>query len=388
MLKIAVLGGGAAGIAAAISAKKHGADAVLIEKNSRIGKKLLMTGNGKCNFSNINITENDYNSSFVRDALDAFTPYDAIDFFREMGMLSRIDKEGRAYPASAQASAVLEILVLELERLGVRVICDFDVKEVSHSGSGFVVKALDGRTVSADRVIAAFGGMAAPKTGSDGQGYKILQSLGHSIIGPEKSLVQLKTDKKIKGVRAYARVTLKEKTSIGEVQFTEYGLSGIPVFDLSKYAKEGDSIYVDLLPDCSREELTDYLKGRNNQKLETYLVGIVNKQLGQMLMKDCGIGKLSRESSELTDKEITTIAEKIKNWKFTVTGKMPWDNAQVTAGGINTDEICPKTMESKIVKGLYFAGEVADVDGPCGGYNLQWAWSSGIVSGKSAAGGA
>ena len=385
MNKVAVLGGGASGIMAALTASRYGAEVTLVEKNHRIGKKLLMTGNGRCNFTNINLKAEDYNSAFVSDALGVFSPDDTIAFFKEAGLVSAIEDAGRVYPASGQASAVLEVLLLELERRKVKVICDFDVDRISESKTGFEIFSKNKEKIHADKVIASFGGKAAPKTGSDGSGYKLLESFGHSVIPLSCALVQLKTDRSIKGVRAKAKVIHKDLTETGEVQFTEYGLSGIPILNLSRHAQKGDIITLDLMPDYSENELFEYLKTRKEQKLETYLVGIINKQLGQMLLKECGIGKLSRNSGELKDFEVEKIAKTIKNWHFTVTGKMPWENAQVTKGGISLLEVNRETMESKLIKGCYITGEMLDIDAPCGGFNLQWAWSSGYLAGKSAA---
>lgn len=384
MSKIAVLGGGASGIMAAIAAARCGRDVVLIEKNCRVGKKLLMTGNGRCNLTNMNLKADNYNSAFVSYALNAFSPFDTITFFKELGLLTSTEEEGRVYPLSNQASAVLEVLLLELERRNITVICGFDIARIEKNGAEFEITDKTGKKVMANRIIAAFGGKSAPKTGSDGSGYALLKELGHSVKEPEKALVQLKTDKSIKGVRAYASVYLNGKIQTGEVQFTEYGISGIPVLNLSSYAKSGNIVTIDLLPEYTENEVFQYLKMRPDQSLETYLVGIINKQLGQMLLKECGIGKLSRKSSTLSDFEVQKIADKLKNWNFTVAGKTGWDNAQVTKGGIELSEVNPNTMESKIVKGLYVAGEMLDIDAPCGGFNLQWAWSSGFVAGKSA----
>ena len=385
MNKVAVLGGGAAGIMAAITAARSGSRVILLEKNNRVGKKLLMTGNGRCNLTNVNLKAEDYNSAFVCDAIDRFSAKDTIAFFKELGLFTFVEDGERVYPLSNQASAVLEVLLLELVRENVEIICDFDVAKVQKTENGFEIIDKNERKISADKIIAAFGGKAASQTGSDGSGYRILAQLGHSVKTPDKALVQLKTDRSIKGVRAYAKVTINGKSEMGEVQFTGYGLSGIPVLNLSRYAKEGDTVTLDLLPNFSENELLEQLKKRHNQSMETYLVGILNKQLGQMLLKECNIGKLSRNSYDLKDFEVENIAKKLKNWKFTVTGKMGWDNAQVTMGGIELSEVNPKTMESKIAKGCYITGEILDIDAKCGGFNLQWAWSSGFVAGENAA---
>ena len=382
---VAVLGGGASGIMAALTASEYGAEVVLLEKNSRIGKKLLVTGNGRCNFTNMNLKAEDYNSAFVCHALESFSPKDTVEFFKKAGLLSAVGDEGRVYPASNQASALLEVLLLELSARNVKVICDFDIVGICKKGEKFEITAKNGEKITADKIIAAFGGKAAPKTGSDGAGYELLKKLGHSVTPLDKALVQLKTDRSIKGVRANAKATVKDKSGLGEIQFTEYGLSGIPIFNLSRYAAEGDTVTLDLMPDYSEKELFSYLKTRKPQSLETYLVGIVAKQLGQMLLKECNIGKLSRNSASLEDFEIEKIVEKLKNLQFTVKGKMPWENAQITKGGISLSEVSTKTMESKKVKGCYITGELLDIDAPCGGFNLQWAWSSGFLAGRAAA---
>lgn len=385
MNKVAVLGGGASGIMAALAASEYGAETVLLEKNRRIGKKLLVTGNGRCNFTNMNLKAEDYNSAFVCDALESFSPKAAVDFFRRAGLLSATEDEGRVYPMSNQASALLEVLLLELEAKKVRVICDFDIVKIGKKGGEFEITAKNGESVTADRIIAAFGGKAAPNTGSDGTGYRLLAELGHSITPLDKALVQLKTDRSIKGVRARAKASVGDKSETGEIQFTEYGLSGIPIFNLSRYASSGDTVTLDLMPDYTEKELFSYLSARKPQSLETYLVGTVPKQLGQMLLKECDIGKLSRNSGTLEDFEIEKIAKKLKNLRFAVTGKMAWENAQITKGGIRLSEVFSKDMQSKLVKGCYIVGELLDIDAPCGGFNLQWAWSSGFLAGKSAA---
>ncbi|MBR4173409.1 MAG: NAD(P)/FAD-dependent oxidoreductase [Clostridia bacterium] len=386
MSKVAILGGGASGIMAAITAARCGSKVVLLERNHRIGKKLLMTGNGRCNITNMNVGADSYNSAFVCDALKNFSVADTLDFFKKIGLLTYVEDEGRVYPVTNQASAVLDILRFELERRNIEIVCDFDTVKIEKNEKGFVITEKNGKKVTADRVVVALGGKSAPSTGSDGGGYRLLEMLGHSVKTPEKALVQLKTDKSIKGVRCLCKVSLNGKSETGEVQFTGYGLSGIPVLNLSKYAKDGDRITLDMIPDFTETELFEYLKKRDNQPLETYLVGMLNKPLGQMLLKECNIGKLTRESGSLEEFEIEKIAKKLKNWCFAVTGKMGWDNSQVTSGGIELLEVNPKTMESTLVKELYLSGEILDIDAPCGGFNLQWAWSSGYLAGKNAAG--
>ncbi len=382
---VAVIGGGASGILAAIFAARSGAAVTILEKNPRIGKKILATGNGRCNFTNVNACTDDYNSDFVQYALEKFTPADVIDFFEELGLLSREEAEGRVYPLSGQGAAVLDVLRLELSRLSVKIVAEFDVEKIEKKGDLFEITSKN-QTVKADKVIVATGGMASPKSGSDGKGYELLKRFGHKTTKLIPSLVQLKTEKSVGGVRAYGKVTIENGIcETGEIQFNNYGISGIPVFSIAKYVKKGESVFLDLLPDYTEEEVFGVLKKRPKQTMESYLIGILNKALGQFLLKECGISPLSKMSDDLRDDEIMRIAKKIKCWRFDVTGTMPWENAQVTSGGIELSEIDEKTMESKLIKGLYVTGELLDIDGPCGGYNLHWAWASGKLAGSEAA---
>lgn len=383
-IDVAVIGGGASGIVAAIFAARAGKSVAILEKNARIGKKILATGNGRCNFTNINAKVSDYNSDFVTHTLSCFPPQRTIEFFEELGLLCRTETEGRVYPLQGQAAAVLDVLRLELSRLSVKLITEFDADKLEKTKDGFKIYSKN-RNIEASRVIVATGGMASPKSGSDGAGYELLKALGHTKTKLVPSLVQLKTEKSIGGVRAYGKVTTESgKSDTGEIQFNNYGISGIPVFTIAKYAKSGETVFLDLLPDYTEDEVIDILKKRPKQTMETYLVGILNKLLAQLLLKECGIVPLSRGSDSLSDKEIIKIAKTIKSWRFNVTGTMPWDNAQVTAGGIELSEINPETMESKLACGLYVTGELLDIDGPCGGYNLQWAWASGALAGSEA----
>ncbi|MBQ6907155.1 MAG: aminoacetone oxidase family FAD-binding enzyme, partial [Clostridia bacterium] len=218
MNKVAVLGGGASGMMAAITAARLGSSVTILEKNSRIGKKLLMTGNGRCNLTNVNVSVRNYNSDFVYDALNEFSAKDTIEFFKEIGLLTYEEQEGRVYPVSNQASAVLEVLRLEIERQNIKVICDFDIAKIEKSNDGFSIYSKNKEKIIANKIIASFGGKSAQNTGSDGSGYRLLTDLGHSVKMPDKALVQLKTDKSIKGVRSYAKASLNGRSETGEVQ--------------------------------------------------------------------------------------------------------------------------------------------------------------------------
>lgn len=384
--KVAVIGGGASGLLAAITAARNGAYTVILEKNDRVGKKILSTGNGRCNFTNINAGVSDYNSEFVSYALNEFSPEKTMMFFREIGILPKIEEEGRVYPLSCQASAVLDVLRAEAERVGVYVKSEFTVVNIEKNSNGFVITSDENEKIIADSVVVSTGGNAAPKSGSTGDGFRMLRKLGHSVVKPKPALCQLMTDKGVHGVRQFAKVTIADgRYEIGEIQFNKDSISGIPVFNLSGYANIGDNISVDFLPEYSINTVVELLEKRPNQTMESYLVGILNKNLAHALLKDIGISPLSRESDSLTSKEIFTIAEALKGWSLRITGYAPWDKAQVTSGGITLSEICNKTMESEIVKRLYIIGELCDIDGKCGGYNLQWAWSSGFLAGREAA---
>ena len=313
-------------------------------------------------------------------------------------MLTRFEPDGKAYPYSYQASAVLDVLRFALDDLNVDTVLNFEVSKISKTDNGYEICAYDGRKAFADRVILASGGRASSFLGSNGSGYEIAKGLGHSVTEVFPSLVQIKTDtayvKAIKGIRIDAKVSFCAKNeifqSIGEVLFTEYGLSGPAIFDLSRHCGEYKSakISLDLLYDMDYDELLDLLKKRRSPKcsLENFFVGILNKKLGMTVMKYANLLPYSKPSSELSDKEIIHLAECIKDFAFEVLGTMSWNNAQVTAGGIDCTEIDSNTMQSKLAEGFYICGEVADIDGDCGGFNLQWAWSSGYVAGKNASG--
>lgn len=410
MIKLAVIGAGAAGMMAAIAAAEEGAEVTLYEKNDRVGKKILSTGNGKCNFSNRLIHKECYNGTgtmLVQRLFDEFSQHDTIAFFEKCGMLVK-EKNGGFYPLSEQASTVLDLLRLQLDKKGVRQYLTTPVtelKRVEKSGRWVVITESGKETqLSYDCVLLACGGKAAPKTGSDGSGYRIAGKLGHRMIPAEPALVQLRCSnsyfKSVAGVRCEAELRLMSgkrllQTEQGELQFTDYGISGIPVFQLSRNAavslrerpKEPVTVWIDLLPDL-KEDYTEFwqrrLADRGADTWEEALLGLANKKLILMLIREAGLkpgdcvdgtGKNKREQL------MTSFRRLCAN----VTGPNGFDQAQVCTGGIDAEELTEK-LESKKQKGLFFAGELIDIDGRCGGYNLQWAWTSGYVAGKAAAG--
>lgn len=391
--KIAVIGGGASGLTAAIFASQYGGDVTVYESGTRVGRKILATGNGRCNMTNINADVRHYhgkNPKFILGAKNRFWIDETLEFFKTLGVVTKVEENGKVYPYSDQASAVLDVLRFRAEMAGVKIVTDFDVKTVTDD---FKLLSYDGRTARADKVIVATGGKAAPDLGSKGAGYDILKSFGHTVTELRPSLVQLKTEpevvRKLKGIKLMANVTLGSNTEYGEVLFTEYGLSGPAVFALSSQLNNDKFISLDIMPEYSRDDIYSMLIERisNNSKipLESFFVGMLNRRVGQALLKFLGIEPLSRYALTLSDKEINRICDTIKEWKFAITGTMSWNNAQTTRGGALTDEFDPITMQSKLKQGLYAVGEVLDIDGDCGGYNLQWAWSSGAMAGMAAA---
>lgn len=391
---VAIVGGGAAGLTAAIFAAQNGREVTVYESGERIGRKILATGNGRCNMTNINADINNYhgnNTKFLLGAINKFWVEETIAFFENLGILTKTEERGKVYPYSDQASAVLDVLRFRLEELNVRIVTGFEVESVKKNGNRFELVSYNGKTAYAEKVIIAAGGRAAPNLGSKGRGYELLKCFGHKITDLKPSLVQLKTDtdvvKKLKGIKLNAIVSIGSQSEYGEVLFTDYGLSGPAVFSLTSRMKNDKKLSLDIMYNYTLYQIRDIINARicNNPKiqLENFFVGMLNKKLGQALLKSIGIEPLSRYAVTLNEHEISMLCETLKKWEFNIKGTMSWNNAQVTKGGAVTDEFSPSTMESRLVKGLYAAGEVLDIDGDCGGYNLQWAWSSGYLAGSS-----
>ena len=396
---IAVIGGGAAGMMAALTASQQPEHEIwLLERQTRMGRKLLATGNGRCNLSNYNLSRENYHGmepEFSDYALEHFDVSDTLDWFRQLGLFTVCEASGRIYPFSDSANSVVDVLRLALEqRPNVHILCGVEVTRI-RKGKSFTVHTQD-HTVKADRVIVTAGGCAGSKLGGTMSGYQLLQEFGHSCTKLYPSLVQLKTDptypRSLKGVRAEAIVTLLGGGRIlaqqqGEVQFTEFGVSGPAVFALSRYASPPRSdmaVQLNLMPEASFPDLNEYLTQRRQQfgalTAENLLTGMLHNRLGRTVLRYAGYS-LTQTIDSLQPADLRTIAQAIQTMCLPVTGLMGMDAAQVTAGGIRTEEFDPQTMESRLVPGLYAAGEVLDIDGDCGGYNLQWAWSSGHLAG-------
>ncbi len=404
--QVLVVGGGAAGMTAAISARRLGADVTILEKNPRVGKKILATGNGRCNFTNINTDVGYYhgnNPKFTYSALSNFTVDDTIRFFEKLGIAHKVEDFGKVFPMSDQASSVLDVFLYELNQLGVNTVCDANVKDIRKNDK-FLIELEDGKVYQGDRVIITTGGKAMPSSGSDGSGYDLAARLGHTIIDIFPALVQLKLEgpffKRLDGVKFVGTAEIIHNNipvakDRGDILFTNYGVSGPPILQISRKAGEllnaGQEVYLkitimDMMP---KEELRTFLKKRwqisSSKPLDFSLVGFINKRLIPVVLMEAGINDAGRPVASLSAKEQERIIDILTDWRFKIRGTRSWPSAQVTAGGVDTREINQDTMESKLVKGLFFAGEIIDIDGQCGGFNLQWAWSSGHIAGQNAA---
>lgn len=406
-MKLAIIGGGASGFAAAIEAKRTNADieVVILERLERAGKKILATGNGRCNYTNINASVKNYHgfefdNSFVTYVLKEFTVDNTVNFFNEMGVFPKEDEYGKLYPFSLQASSVLDALRFEAERLGVEIITNFYVNEIKYNKKLFKLTSKNNNVVLANSVIAAGGGCASPNLGSDGSCIKLLESLGHSCSNIAPALVQLKTDvnetKALQGIKIQGNVTVIESereiiSEYGEVLFTDYGVSGPPIFQISAKTafKNNLELAIDFMPEYNHREIYNILEARkehlNYMTMENYFIGLLHKRLGNIIAKRCGIEKLSYKIKDLDKTHLWAMTSQIKEFKLKITGDNGFKNAQIMAGGILTNEFDNTTLQSKLIKELYACGEVLDVYGDCGGYNLQWAWSSGRLAGRSAA---
>lgn len=404
-----IVGGGASGLISAIAAKDFGIDVALVEGTDRVGKKILTTGNGRCNITNSQIsfpfqTFHSDNFGFSNDILGKFSVEDTNYFFSNLGLNFVELENGKNYPQSLQASSVVDILRMSLQERNIPVYNSFKVKEIIKSKNKFKLYTgtSENEPLSCGKLILACGGKSAPKTGSDGSGYTLAKELGHSIIEPIPAIVQLKLEHKslkaLSGIKfdGFAEVTANGKTlrkDFGEVLFTDYGISGPPILQISRMASKALStgkdvkIIIDMLPNKSKEDVENFFESHfaifSYRKVVDSFIGILNKKLIPILLKEAGVDNIHKLCWELTWQEKKNIYNLLKGWEFKCIGTNGFNNAQVTAGGVNTKEVDSKTLQSKLVPNLYFCGEILDVDGDCGGFNLQWAWSSGYCAALS-----
>ena len=399
---IGIIGGGASGMAAALAAAENGDNQIiLLERQARVGRKLQATGNGRCNLTNLHASEGGYHgdeAAFADYAIGAFGPEETLNWFRSLGLFTVAEESGRVYPYSDQANSVVDVLRFALERENIEVKLGFEVEKVKKTGDGFRVESKE-ETVECDKLIVACGGLAGTKLGGTMSGYKILRSLGHKCTKLRPTLVQLKSSwsgvAALKGVRANCHAAIYRNGQLhseseGELQFTEYGLSGPVIFEVSRDACQGTGDWIcrlDFLPHMEEAVLTEELLRRRetNLPVSELLTGILHNRLGRVVTQAVGISGYV-PVRQLEESELAEVSKAVKCFEVALTEPMGMDSAQVTAGGIVTKEFDEKTMESRMVPGLYACGEVLDIDGDCGGYNLQWAWSSGRLAGKHAGG--
>lgn len=405
-MDVAVIGGGASGLVAAIAAVSAEADVKIYEKMNRVGKKILATGNGRCNYTNACMSSDHFHgggSAAALDIIDSFGYEKTVDFFENLGIYPYVAENGRVYPASLQASSMLDVLRYEAKHLGAEEIVDFEVTELRKNKAKFDIIGRNG-VCHSDRVILCCGGKAGPQFGSDGGGLKIAGKLGHRIADTFPALVQLKLDspypKRLAGIRFEGAATVMSGKTVlrrenGEILFTDYGISGPAILQISRNAIEAMSegseidVCVDMFPDITKNELYDILADRfgklSYKTLEDGMIGFINKKLILAVLTEAGLEYKNIKCAKLNKKDIYSIVDVLKGWGFRVTGHNGWQQAQTTAGGVDFIDVDSHTLESKKIKGLYFAGEILDVDGDCGGYNLQWAWSSGYLAGMKSA---
>ena len=400
---IGIIGAGASGMAAALAASQNeNTQVLLFERQARVGRKLQATGNGRCNLTNLHADGACYHGAvpeFAQVALDRFNVQNTLNWFGELGLYTVAEDSGRVYPYSDQANSVVDVLRFALDRENIILLSGVEVSKVRKRADGFWIECSNGDSYSCDKLIIACGGLACTKLGGGMSGYQLLRSFGHRVTKLRPALVQIKSNWSgcvaLKGVRANCHASIFHNGElfadhIGELQFTEYGLSGPVIFDISRDVCQEKGEWVcclDLLPDMASEDLRLRLNARRSSNLMTdeLFTGILHNRLGRVVAQSAGI-RNGLKIADLREDEIECAISAAKSLEVALTEPLGMDHAQVTAGGICTDEFDSATMESKLVPGLYACGEVLDIDGDCGGYNLQWAWSSGRLAGESAGG--
>lgn len=402
MKHIVIIGGGAAGLLAANYAKTEKTLVTILEKNPICGKKILATGNGKCNYWNQNQDLKHYHSSneeLINEIITDKNKQEIMSFFNKLGIYPKI-KNGYYYPASNQATTIKDALIKEVLRKNINIKNNTIVEKIEKQNNEFKIYTTN-EMITADKVIVATGSKASPKTGSDGLGYKILKRFNHQIIEPLPALVQLKTTgkylEKWAGIRTDVEVSLYEndnliRTETGEIQLTNYGISGICVFNLSRYVSIGlsknkkEQVKINFLPFLTnpKEELNNFISNQPKRSIRTQLEGFLNSKLVDVILTEANI-KENKSYSDLTEQEKDILINFLTQFKTEVIGTNSFEQAQVCTGGVPLSEVNIQTMESKLVPNLYIVGELLDVDGDCGGYNLSFAWISGMLAGIGSA---
>lgn len=409
-MQVLVIGGGASGMTAAIAAAAGGCRVTLLEQNPKLGKKLYATGNGKCNLTNLRMQPGDYRGThpeFAWEALARVSVSDTLRSFAEMGLPTK-ERNGYVYPRSEQAQSVVSVLTYELRRLGVRVLLSCRALAAEREADGFFVTAelIEEKRklrLFADRLVVASGGLAGQNLGTGEVGYAVCRAMGHRIVPTAPALVQLRTAERFlkpaAGVRLEAAVTLhigkRSHCETGEILFADYGVSGIPVLQLSRYASLAESeeppeLSLNFFPEKSPEEQRAMLNAQlggvyaSERTAEEALCGLLPDKLLRVLLAQAGVAR-ERKANEVSEAQREALLALFGGLRLSVVGTNDFSKAQVTAGGVDVSEVRPETMESRLVPGLYLTGELLDIDGTCGGYNLQWAWTSGMLAGKALA---
>jgi predicted Rossmann fold flavoprotein len=401
-----IVGGGASGLMAAIAAARCGIRPLILERMNRVGKKILASGNGRCNLTNLHENLEHYHGTdpmFAKPVLDRFGVRNTLRFFEELGLVWKTEDNGRVFPLTDQASVVLDLLRYELRKLQVEDVCESEVVSLEGGRDAFRLELNNSHVHFTRKLILAAGGRASPSLGSNGSGYRLARMMGHAIVEPMPAIVQIRLKaqylKRLKGVKFQGTLSIlqedgpAEKES-GEILFTDYGVSGPPALKLSRRVNERlrmnkkSVVELDLMPEQTESEFRSTLDARIKilcyKELSNALLGMIHKRLIPVVLEMAMIDK-AKPCRNLTHSEIDRLAAAIKSWKIEVIGTRSWLDAQVSAGGVSTAEIHPETLESRKAPGLFFAGEIMDIDGDSGGFNLQWAWASGHEAGRHAA---
>jgi len=400
MVDIAIIGGGASGLVAAIHLARQGKEVVILERNPRIGKKILATGNGRCNYTNVDLVYEDYNHpTFVQDVFQQFSGQDTLSFFEDLGIVPKVEKAGKTYPYSEQASSIVDVLLYEIEQLGVKVLIDTLITDVKKK-TFFELYSNQKLIIQAKKVLLATGGKAMPQSGSDGIGYHIAKSFGHTIEPLFPTIGKVVLDfpylKHLDGLKLETQVDLVVDNEIiqsefGDTLFTSYGISGPTILDCSRKVgvalqeKKTCHFEVALVNHLDKNTLYQRFMNRSQIAIDQALIGLIHKRLIPVVLGLSGIEPKNLFIQNIPPQKITQLIQLLLKLELKITGLRGFEEAQATAGGISIHEIDSHTLESKKVPGLYFSGEVIDIDGRCGGFNLQWAWSSGIVAASAIA---
>ena len=402
MADIIVVGAGAAGLVASITAARAGYKVTLLEQNSKIGRKILVSGNGKCNIDNRYISSNRFhgqNPEFIEAVLKDHDFNTVEKFFTSIGLELIEGKEGKMFPMSLQASCVVELLEYEAKKSGVEIICECSVTSVCKEADTFIIESSQG-TKTSKKLLLSSGSPAAPQLGGSDSGYTFAKMMGHSLVPTHPSLVQLCSDEnwvktcagvKVAGIaKLYANgeyITEKK----GDLLFTNYGISGLAILDISREVStrlanyEYCELHMDLMPQLSKEKLTnlllDRIENESAKPLSLWLQGVLNKKLIPIILEQSKCNAATE--SDLNRKEVSKLVYAIKNFKLSINDTKGFKGAEVATGGIDTTQVDPKRMESKLVPNLYFAGEILDVDGDRGGFNFHFAWVSGLRLGEA-----